>query len=744
MRQVKAETINLLPTPDYSSIYTPGAIQPHGILFALQLPELTILKVSQNTDLYFETPANELIGRSLETILTRSQIEDIQQGFAENLGTLNPINLSIRNQDFKAIVHRSETTAILELESIYTSPSDPHTLTRKAVAKLQKTRTLDELLQQVVVEVHQLTGLDRVHIYQFDEQGAGAVVAEKTREDLPSYLGLHFPAFDIPSESRELYRNSLVRFVPDINAEPIQIIPNGHELDLRATVLRSLDPCCTRFYQHLNSAALFVIALIKDQQLWGLISCHHQTPNWLSYDIRSACELLGKFVSLELTHKVDHEEFNHWIKLKSLQSELIESISQTQNLRDALITPAPRLLDLVSAQGAAICLDNEMTLVGATPTESEISHLLTWVEDHIRDSLFHTDALPKLYPPAEAFKQIASGVLLLRISQVQTYYVLWFRPEVLQTIEWAGNPTVSIEVAENGSLSVSPRSSFEKWQEIVQSTSLPWKSYELNSVLELRSAIVGIVLKKADELASLNLALEQSNRELDSFAFAASHDLKEPLRGIYNNSIILLEDYADRLDPEGIEGLQTTVRLSQRMEMLVNTLLRFSQLGNVELHLKPTDLNEILAETIEMLQASRPDIPFDIRIPRSLPTIECDPVLINEVFSNLVSNAFKYNTQDHPWAEVGYLTQDELATLHPPRQESTPSVFYIRDNGIGIRSHHCDLIFKLFKRLHAQEDFNGGTGAGLTISKKIVERHGGQIWVESTYREGSIFYFSLH
>jgi chemotaxis family two-component system sensor kinase Cph1 len=732
-----------VPNLDYSSIFTPGTIQPHGMLFVLQEPELTILQVSDNTQHFFDISAHELLERSLETLLTRSQIDQIQQCLAEDLGTLNPIQLSIRDRAFDAIVHRTETAAILEIEPTQPPQFNPHNIVRKAVAKLQKTTTLNQLLQQAVIEVQRLTGFDRVHVYQFDEQGAGTVIAEKKREDLSSYLGLRFPALDIPNESRELYRQGLVRFVPDVNVESIAIIPNGHDLDLSFAMLRSLDPCCAKYYQALDSAALFVLPLIFDQQLWGLVSCHHQTPRWLGYDLRSACELLGQFIALELMHKADQAEFNHWMKRKALQSDLIASISQVQSLRDALVMPAPRLLDFVSAQGAAVCLGDEITLVGSTPSASEIAQLITWVEDQnqMSDNLFHTNSLSKLYPPAAAFCEIASGVLLLQISQVQRCYVLWFRSEVPQTINWAGNPTVSIAVAEDGSFTISGRSSFERWQEIVQQTSLPWQPYELNSVLDLRTAIVGIVLKKADELASLNLALERSNRELDSFAFAASHDLKEPLRGIYNNAVILLEDYADVLDPEGIDGLQTTVRLAQRMEMLVNTLLHFSQLGNVELHLKLTDLNQLVAQTIQMLQASRPETKFDIRIPRSLPTIECDPVLVNEVFSNLLSNAFKYNNQKQPWAEVGYLEPHELTQRLPG---SSPScVFYVRDNGIGIRAHHQELIFKLFKRLHAQEDFGGGTGAGLTIAKKIVERHGGKLWVESIYREGSIFYFSL-
>jgi light-regulated signal transduction histidine kinase (bacteriophytochrome) len=370
------------------------------------------------------------------------------------------------------------------------------------------------------------------------------------------------------------------------------------------------------------------------------------------------------------------------------------------------------------------------------------------------------------YPKALIFKDTASGLLLLRISKVRRYYILWFRPEVIQTVNWAGNPNESIQTQTDGSLVLCPRKSFEQWQETVRLTSLPWKTCEFESAIALSNAIVGIVLSKADELAKINLELERSNRELASFAYAASHDLKEPLRGIYNFSTVLLEDYAQVLDDEGIECLQTVVSLSVRMETLINALLRLSQLGQAQLRDQATDLNELVTQVIEVFRASRQDSALvDIRIPRPLPTVQCDRVLVNEVFSNLLGNAFKYNDKAEQWVEIGYLSQEEARgqgdkgtrrqgdketrrqEKDNPTQLPIPNsqfpIFYIRDNGIGIPQHHLETIFRLFKRLHSQEKYGGGAGAGLAIVKKIVELHNGQIWVESTVGVGSIFYFTL-
>ena len=175
------------------------------------------------------------------------------------------------------------------------------------------------------------------------------------------------------------------------------------------------------------------------------------------------------------------------------------------------------------------------------------------------------------YPPAEQYTSVASGMLALMISRVQKTYILWFRPEVIQTVNWGGNPHKPVAIEEDGSLRMSPRKSFALWQETVQLKSLPWKQCEVEAALELRSSIVGIILRKADELTQVNKELERSNTELDAFAYIASHDLKEPLRGIYNYSSFLIEDYGETLDEEGIAKLQTLMRLTHRMEDLIRT-----------------------------------------------------------------------------------------------------------------------------------------------------------------------------
>jgi PAS domain S-box-containing protein len=245
---------------------------------------------------------------------------------------------------------------------------------------------------------------------------------------------------------------------------------------------------------------------------------------------------------------------------------------------------------------------------------------------------------------------------------------------------------------------------------------------------------------RADALARLNEELSRSNADLSAFAYSASHDLKEPLRGIHNYAQFLLEDYASIMDAEGISKLATLTRLSQRMEALIDALLHYSRIGRQALILRETSLQTIVQETLEMLTVLIQESGVEIRVPRPLPTLSVDRACIGEVFANLIANAVKYNDQTQKWVEIGYR---EPGTEHPASGGARTWRFYVRDNGIGIPEKHHASVFRIFKRLHGRDRYGGGTGAGLTIVKKIIERHGGRIWVDSAPGAGSTFWFTL-
>ena len=746
---------------DREPIHIPNLIQPYGVLLAVSTDEDLILQVSLNTQQILGIEPQELLNKPLSTLLGEEQASTITRCSLEDFDSINPLSIAIDRDDstliFDGIVHHCQNIIILELEPNQPAQKvdffDFYKLAKSPVNKIQKTKDLTELCDVVVREIQAITGFDRVMVYRFDSEGAGTVIAEAAQTQLEPFLGLRYPATDIPKQAKYLYTLNLTRLIPDVEYEPVGLTPQfnpqtGKPLDMSMSVLRSVSPLHTEYLNNMGVGASMSISLLKDRQLWGLIACHHCTPKRVSYQIRAICEFIGQITSSELVAKEDSQNTNYKIKLKSIQSQFVEIISQAEDLELALSQNPDILLDLVGADGVALCFDREITLIGQTPDEKEVAAMLPWLSTQFDvDVVYQTSSLAAEYPPAEENKSVASGILALLISKIQQSFIIWFRPEVIQTVDWGGNPSKTITTDTDGTTRISPRKSFAKWQETVKFKSLPWKTCEIEAALELRSSIIGIVLRKADELALVNKELSRSNIELDAFAYIASHDLKEPLRGIHNYSSFLIEDYSEILDTDGVDKLNTLMRLTHRMEDLINSLLHYSRLGRADLKVRSVDLNDLVVEVLDVIKVSARDSQVEFKIPRPLPTIKCDRTQVSELFTNLISNGIKYNQQTRKAIEISYLDPEDPIYLAKMSEYSdntaSKTIFYVRDNGIGIRERHLESIFRIFKRLHGQKKYGGGTGAGLTITKKIVERHGGEIWVKSTYNQGSTFYFTL-
>ncbi len=746
---------------DREPIHIPNLIQPHGVLLAVSATEYQIKQVSLNTLEMLGTEPQELLNTPLSELLGEEQVNKIQQCLSQDFDNINPLKINIHRGDrdfiFDGIVHRIEEVVILELEPVQPTQVvdlfNFYHLVKSPITRIHNTATLDELCQAIVKEIRQITGFDRVMVYRFDEEEAGTVIAEAVKAELEPFLGLHYPDTDIPKQAKYLYTINLLRLIPDATYEPVGLIPQFNPqtdkpLDLRYSALRSVSPLHTEYLQNMGVSASMSISLIKNKRLWGLIACHHNTPKQVSYEIRTVCEFIGQVISFELAAKEDNQDLDYKMNLKSIQSQFVKTIAQAEELEIGLTQNPTQLLDLVGAGGVALSFDEDITLIGNTPDRAEIERMLSWLETQFDEKvLYETTSLSQVYTPAEAYQEVASGLLALLISRVQKTFIIWFRPEVVQIFDWGGNPHKPVEIYEDGTIRMSPRKSFAKWQETVRAKSLSWKPCEVEAALELRSSIIGIVLRKADELSQLNKELARSNIELDSFAYIASHDLKEPLRGIYNYSSFLIEDYKEILNEEGVSKLETLMRLTHRMEDLINSLLHYSRLGRAELQMRPVDLNNLVTGVLDVLKVSARDKQVEFEIPRTLPTINCDRTQVSELFTNLISNGIKYNQKPIKIIEIGYLDfSDPIAQQKfkaRPHNAELPIIFYIRDNGIGIREKYLESIFRIFKRLHGHNKYGGGTGAGLTIAKKIVERHGGEIWVKSIYKEGSTFYFTL-
>ncbi len=757
---------------DREPIHRPNAIQSHGMLLTFTETDLTILQISQNCVAFLGKPPTDFLGQSLAVLMDDRQLATIRGCVAADFENVNPLRLAIQvagtAEIFEGIVHRTDGVIVLELER-YTIPTtrlpqpadllgtDGHAVSffdfykfvKTPIGRIQNTQTLTELADRAVTAIRSLTDFDRVMLYRFDEDGSGHVIAEsKSAETTPSFVGLHYPASDVPKQAKELYRLNLLRIVPDALYEPVLLEPllnpiTGEALDLSLSMLRSVSPMHVEYLSNFGVRASMSISILRDRQLWGLIACHHATPKRLSYETRTICEFLGQIISFEVGSKSDAEDVESKLEIQAAQARFVNTIVSCQTLEAALTQNPQDLCALVGATGVVLCERDRITNFGNTPPAAEIDNLLNWLDTQVgENALYSSSMLGNDYPQLLPHKDVASGLLALRVSRIQRTYLLWFRPEAIQTIDWGGEPSKPVAVTEDNQLRMTPRKSFELWKQTVQLQSLPWKACEVEAALELRLKIIGIVLQKADELAVLNAELERSNIELDSFAYVASHDLKEPLRGIHNYATFLIEDYGDKLGEDGTHKLTTLMRLTQRMEDLIESLLHYSRFGRAELILSPVDLADLVASVIDAIDISQPSS-AQFQIPRPLPTVLGDRTHIMELFTNLMINGIKYHDRDCKSIEIGYILPAESDKRVPPVLDRQQTIFYIKDNGIGIREKHFENIFKIFKRLHPASKYGGGTGAGLTIAKKIVERHGGKIAVASVFGEGSTFYFTL-
>jgi two-component system, chemotaxis family, sensor kinase Cph1 len=740
---VQADDLRVLKQPSISSL---TKIQSYGVVLVLDPDTLQVLQASTNTSIEFYQDATEVVGKTLEDIFDPFQIDQIRVGLAgDNLESLNPVKTWVRRegddyQVFDAVFHRSQDGfLVLELEPSFTSDNIPflsfYHLARASINQLESTADLRAFCQVIVKEVRKVTGFDRVMLYRFDDDNHGEVLAEEKLDEMEPYLGLHFPESDIPQPARQMFLSNWIRVIPDATASPVGLYPANNPVteqptDLTLSILRSPFPCHLEYLHNMGVGASMTISLMKDGRLWGLIACHHQTPKHVPYELRKACEFLGKVIFSEISTREEVADHAYHIQLGAVQSALVESMAEADYFVDGLIGTRPSLLDLAGASGAAVYFGGRWSLVGLTPAEEDLNHLVRWLSKEMKDDeSFYADALPLIYPDAHRFKAVASGLLAVAISK--NSYIMWFRPEVIQSVNWGGDPNHAYELySDEEGLKLSPRQSFSLWKETVQLTSLPWKSIEIQSALQLRKAVVNIVLRQAEEIAMLAQDLGRSNAELKKFAYVASHDLQEPLNQVANFVQLLELRYGNKLDQDAREFITFAVEGVSQMQTLIDDVLLYSKVDIQGVNSTLTDVEVPLTMAIRNLQGrireTGAELTFD-----SMPTLMADSTQLMQLFQNLIGNAIKFRRPDAaPLIHIGVERQDDHW------------LFSVQDNGIGLDTQFAERVFIIFQRLHTRDEYPG-SGMGLAICKKIVDCHRGHIWIESEVGKGSCFKFTL-
>lgn len=727
-------------------IQWPGFIQSHGYLLVLDPVTLTLWQASENIEVLNGLSISDSIGKPIYNLnigdLPGLVLQELLRVAMRNNTpeAFNPYSVTINNQLWYALLHKHDGALIVELEPKEVPQGglslSMATLLTQTMSDVQRSTTLPELMEKTVQKVKAITGFDRVMIYRFGEDWNGEVIAEACEKNLESFLGLRYPASDIPKQARELYKINLVRNIVDVNEPRVPIYPvayahHNRPLDLTHASLRAVSPIHIEYLQNMGVRSSMSISLMYRGELWGLISCHHYSgPRFTDYSTRQSVKLVSQILSTALEIRQSDEDADFAERLHDHEQTLYQQMLTDWDIVQGLTRHPITALDQSSATGLALLFEGQLHTLGDTPTDADIMSLIEWLKATTSEVVFQTNQLPDLYTPAELFRKKAAGVLMIVLSREMNEYLLWFKPEQIQTVSWAGNPEKPVEISNEGEVRLSPRKSFEKWSQLVRNKAAPWQQVEVATALKLREDILQLVARKANQIRDLNEQLRLASEELEAFSYTLSHDLRAPLSSIKSYSEIYLEDYGNRMDDEAKVIFSKIVKATDRMSMLIRNVMQYSFMSRTDLILDLLPMKTLLYQIREEALVSESGRNLTVSIGNT-PDVHGDQIMVTQVFSNLLANAIKYTRH----------LSNAVVTVQG-RETEQEIIYAVTDQGIGIDMKQAGKVFELFQRLDTAANYEGN-GVGLAIVKRIMNRHRGKVWFESMPHQSTTFYVSF-
>ncbi len=503
---------------DREPIHIPGSVQPFGALLAL-LSDFTIAIASTNTQTHFGIAHADLLRRPIAEVFCADAVHKIRGRIdylsgADAVERIFGVVLQDGGKPFDLAIHFSGAYLIIEAEpSVIEPDTNSGELVRLMLGRVRKAKTLTELAQEAARQIKILTGFDRVMVYRFHPDGSGEVIAEVAAAGLESFLGLHYPASDIPKQARALYQRNWLRIISDINAAPVPLVAdathNAELLDLSMSVLRSVSPIHIEYLRNMGVTASMSVSILRDGELWGLFACHHYaSAHQIAFERRTAAELFGQMFSWILEGREREDSVTYQARAHTIQERLMESAATHAHSARAIADFIPEYRKMIDCDGLAVWADGHMTLDGQTPTESEVHDLIRFINRTSPGRIVATAEIARLYANGESFRDRAAGFLAIPISRTPRDCLIFFRREILRSVNWAGAPD---KVYEEGPLGprLTPRKSFELWQETVRGQSRPWSKAEVNIAESLRITLLEVILQLADLAAHERRAAEE-------------------------------------------------------------------------------------------------------------------------------------------------------------------------------------------------------------------------------------------
>jgi light-regulated signal transduction histidine kinase (bacteriophytochrome) len=494
---------------DREPIHLLGAIQPFGFLLAVSTPDWFVQRVSSNVADWLKVAPADMLGRSLLSFIHADAIHTLrnQLHIVNMTGTaarLFGIHIDASHRRFDLAVHTLDGTVVIECEpSVADSSVNASALVQGMMNRVQGIRDPRTLSRVAARELRALTGFDRVMVYRFAQDDSGEVIAESAHAGVESFLGLHYPASDIPRQARVLYERNWLRIIPDIEAAPSPIQPaldsGGKPLDLSQSVLRSVSPIHIEYLRNMGVRASMSVSILREGRLWGLFACHHYAPLHVSFERRTAAELFGQMFSLLMENREREAESGYENRARDLHDRLVQDMVGEENRAQSIVNHLDDIADQLTCDGVGLSLGGQVTLRGVTPEPPQFAGLI----QHLRASLassdnYATNEIRAVYPEAAAFQERAAGMLVMPLSRLPRDYLIFFRRELARTVNWAGNPNKSVTAGPLGDR-LTPRKSFELWRETVTGQSAPWSQADRRIANGLRISLLEVILRLSDQ-----------------------------------------------------------------------------------------------------------------------------------------------------------------------------------------------------------------------------------------------------
>jgi light-regulated signal transduction histidine kinase (bacteriophytochrome)/CheY-like chemotaxis protein len=625
---------------DEEPIHLLGAIQPMGFLLSVNA-DWIVVRASTNLHSYLGVTDTEVIGRPIGSFISAKVLHDVrgQMQAAGQSGVVERLfgqQLAVDSPCFDISVHQSGCEFILEFERSQQNPEPTSSRLRAMISRVERHHSAMGMYKEAARQVRALTGLDRVMVYRFDEDGSGEVVAEATKPGLPPFLGPRYPASDIPQQARALYERNFIRTIEDVDADPVPVMPvlspEGERLDLSMSSLRSVSPVHIEYLRNMGVRSSMSISILRRKKLWGLIACHHATPKHLGPETRTIAELFGQMVSYLLEIRQQEDEARYDARVHDIHNRIATAFAEPNGSLNRIPQFIETLSDYVACDAVGAYYAGEVVLVGPTPAKENFLQLVRFLNKTASGSVFSTHRLSEIFPPAADFVPRIEGILSIPISRTPRDYLIFFRREVVKTVTWAGQP-VKDEVAGPDGVRVIPRKSFEAWPEIVRHQSEHWAGRELRAAEALRITLVDVLLRLSDQAQADRLDAQHRQELLIA---ELNHRVRNTLglvRGLVTQSAASTSDVQIL-----VKRVDDRIRSFARAHDLVTS-------GNW----KSASLHRLVFAEIEAYSVS------DDRVVREGPDVLLQPkalLAMALVVHELVTNACKYGALSVPAGQI--------------------------------------------------------------------------------------------